>query len=137
LLPLNKIITKMKHCILVLLLISCGQTKSTNLTYGAFKEEVISFLPRISSCAGIDSAGSVQAIKIYNTISYYSLKDPIFEEYLQKFNRSCLMEIVRKFKCEVSVGMGFYCPTQNINIGGACRFCEGSYLRVDSLTIPN
>lgn len=115
---------------------SCTTNQEQPIKYSEFKNTVEIQLPTLIENKSMDSIEAVRKVKIYNTIYYYSLTDSIFVKYANNFDRFCLYRIVKRFNCQLSIGMGFYCPGQNIYIGGSSRFVEGSYYKLDSLTLP-
>lgn len=113
------------------------ENRKEAITYSEFKNMVEVQLPKLQETQLMDSVEAVNRIKLYNTIYYYSLNDLVFTKYRSDFDRFCLNNIVKEFDCKVSVGMGYYCPKQNIFIGGSSLFVEGSYYKLDSLTLPH
>jgi hypothetical protein len=129
----------------ILLFFSCKQAPDitpskkqsngdTSFTLYDFKEKVETDKTIVSEpFTNPDTARCIELIKVYNTISYYSLQDSVYTSFSRYFDKNYLMNIVNVLGCEVTVGMGFYCSKYNINIGGASRFAPGTYFKIDSL----
>lgn len=81
----------------------------------------------------LDTAKYIELTKLYNTISYYSLRDSVYSSFRRNYDKNYLMSIAEVLGCEATVGLGFYCPKYELNIGGALRFAPGTYFKIDSL----
>ena len=106
----------------------------TSFTLFDFKKKVETDKSIVSEpFTNLDTPRYIELIKVYNTISYYSLQDSVYTSYRRYFDKNYLMKIVNVLGCEVTVGLGFYCSQYEVNIGGALRFAPGTYFKIDSL----
>jgi hypothetical protein len=119
--------------VILLFFLSCNQAPHTtpskqqsnsdiSFTLREFEKKVENDKTIVSEpFTNFDTARYIELIKVYNTISYYSLQDSVYTSYRRYFDKNYLMNIVNVLGCEVTVGMGFYCPKYELNIGGALR----------------
>jgi hypothetical protein len=102
--------------------------EDTVSTIAEFKEIVEAALNKIDDTARIlTKAELIRMIKINNSIFSYGLTT---QPYSVLFDRSgrYLEKAVDTLGCEVSMGLGYYCPEYQLAIGGAMKYPGGSYI---------
>jgi hypothetical protein len=131
--------------IVLLFFLSCNQaphiTPSKQQSNGDISFTLLEFEKKVENdnslvrepFKNLDTAKYIELTKLYNTISYYSLRDSVYTSFRRNYDKNYLMSIAEILGCEATVGLGFYCPEYELNIGGALRFAPGTYFKIDSL----
>jgi len=71
---------------------------------------------------------AIVLVRVYNSIQSYNLdNNKLYKSFVDTFNTAYLSDIIKKFNCEVSVGLGFYCEKYQLMIGGL-QFPRNSYI---------
>jgi hypothetical protein len=75
----------------------------------------------------------IKFVKIYNSIFSYGLtEESPYDKYFRRFDERFSLKAVKMFECEVSIGMGYYCPKYKLAIGGG-SFPQNSYIVIANL----
>lgn len=130
-----------KNIILLFFFCACSMKKQevikkNVMTLLEFKAKTIEKNIELKKLVQLNDSASIELIKISNTINYYNLNDTPFQTYQVIFLNTYLQKIVTRLGCQISAGMGYYCPKYNISIGGASWFEKGCFFEIDSSTLP-